>query len=166
MHEALKDLNLGLTLTALFLLVYFIAIPTGIVIPTSHDPGQLSPAAYPTWVTVIGVCSSLALTLKAAFTCLRLKRGGAGSERKAGHFRKHLHAGLAYTLLFLFYFFLEEVGMVAGCFVLYAVFAIFCGERNWLRLLLIDCALTAALYLFFVRIASVPVPLGILKSFI
>ena len=80
--------------------------------------------------------------------------------------RDRMHTLLAFGLLFLFYFFIDDVGMVLGSFILYAAFARLCGERNWLRLLLTDCILTAALYVFFVRIAAVPVPLGILQSFL
>lgn len=67
-----------------------------------------------------------------------------------------MHTLLAFGLLFLFYFFIDDVGMVLGSFILYAAFARLCGERNWLRLLLTDCILTAALYVF--SSASPPCP--------
>ena len=170
MHAVRKDLTLGLTLSFFFCLVYFVLIPMGIEVPHSHDPGQLSPAAYPSWIAMAGLCASLLLTANAAWKYLRLRRLAASATKKtakpatAAASGDRLHALCAYGLLFLFYFFIDEVGMVLGGFILYAAFALLCGERNWPRLLLVDCTLIAALYVFFVRIAAVPVPLGILQS--
>lgn len=168
MHAVRKDLTLGLTLSIFFCLVYFALIPMGIEVPHSHDPGQLSPAAYPSWIAMAGLCASLLLTANAAWKYLRLRRLAASAMKKtatpATASGDRLHALSAYGLLFLFYFSIDEVGMVLGGFILYAAFALLCGERNWPRLLLVDCILIAALYVFFVRIAAVPVPLGILQS--
>ena len=171
MHATVRqDLILGLTLTAFFCMVYFVLIPLGIEVPHSHDPGQLSPAAYPSWIALAGLGASLLLTANTILKHLRLRRAAAppASQDKAGprSWGALLHTLLAFGLLFLFYFFIDDVGMVLGSFILYAAFARLCGERNWLRLLLTDCILTAALYVFFVRIAAVPVPLGILQSFL
>ena len=62
MHATVRqDLILGLTLTAFFCMVYFVLIPLGIEVPRSHDPGQLSPAAYPSWIALAGLGASLLL---------------------------------------------------------------------------------------------------------
>lgn len=56
--------------------------------------------------------------------------------------------------------------MIAGSFILYAVFAALSGERRWGRLFLVDICLCGLLYLFFVKIAALPVPLGPFASLV
>ena len=71
MHATVRqDLILGLTLTAFFCMVYFVLIPLGIEVPRSHDPGQLSPAAYPSWIALAGLGASLLLTANNATVTL------------------------------------------------------------------------------------------------
>ena len=84
MHATVRqDLILGLTLTAFFCMVYFVLIPLGIEVPHSHDPGQLSPAAYPSWIALAGLGASLLLTANTILKHLRLRR----AARKPGQSR-------------------------------------------------------------------------------
>lgn len=83
MHAVRKDLTLGLTLSIFFCLVYFVLIPMCIEVPHSHDPGQLSPAAYPSWIAMAGLCASLLLTANAAWKYLCLRRLAASAMKKA-----------------------------------------------------------------------------------
>lgn len=169
MQNARNDLILGCVLSLVFTLVCFVLIPIGIDVPKSHDPGQLSPAAYPSWIAFAGLGASLLLAASAALRCIKLNAltPRANSTVKCTARLAGMGPGAAgFALLLAFYLSLDYVGMTLGCFLLYAAFATLCGERNWLRLVIVDCILSTALYFFFVRIASVPVPQGILESFL
>lgn len=85
MHATVRqDLILGLTLTAFFCMVYFVLIPLGIEVPHSHDPGQLSPAAYPSWIALAGLGASLLLTANTILKHLRLLRAARKPGQSAG----------------------------------------------------------------------------------
>lgn len=74
--------------------------------------------------------------------------------------------GLGFALLLLFWIFIQEIGMLLGSFLLYALYAVLSGERNWTRLLLVDACLCGLLYFFFVKLAALPVPLGPFQSLV
>lgn len=67
------------------------------------------------------------------------------------------------TLLFLF-FVTDWLGILAGGLLFYLLFAFFTGERKPLRALAGAVLTTAILYYLFVKLASVPLPLGILEG--
>ena len=162
MSDAKKNLYLGLALAAVFVLVLFVLIPVGIEVPRSHDPGQLPPTAYPYWIAGMALAFSLILV---AQSCNELRKNGELANTlprvsRAGFFR----ICVGFVLLFVFTVFLKKMGMLIGCFVLYACFAYLAGERNWLRMLAVDLALCGILYVFFVRIATVPIPMGPLRG--
>lgn len=164
MNDIKKDLQLGILLSIFFLLVLYVFIPNGITIPQSHDPGQLSPASYPTWIATMGLCISLLLTFSSGAKFLKAKKCEEKVNIiKSKDFLQSLRFISAFVLLFAFYFFLESIGMIIGSFILYAFFAYLCGERNWIRLITIDTILIIVMYLFFVKIAYIPIPLGILE---
>lgn len=164
MNEVKNDLYLGLFLTVLFAIVVWGLIPFGIDTPQSHDPGQLPPAAYPTWISVTGLCASLLITFNALVRLLKKTNLANSEKQKPFTVAEYFAPFFAFLSLFIFYFFINEIGMLLGAFVLYAVFAILCGERKWTRLLIVDSILVVVMYLFFVKIATVPIPLGVLAN--
>lgn len=162
MSDMRKNFYLGLVLAAFFAFTFFILIPLGIEVPNSHDPGQLPPTAYPRWVVGVALAFSVFL---AAQSYGELQKNGELAKtlpRVSGEGFLRICAG--FVLLFVFAVFLKEIGMLLGAFVLYACFAYLAGERNWLRLLAVDFALCGSLYVFFVRIATVPIPMGPLRG--
>jgi hypothetical protein len=68
------------------------------------------------------------------------------------------------TVLIVFPYFSEFLGILLSGIVLYAMYAIFCGERNFTRAILGAISCILVLYYFFVKIASVPLPLGIMEN--
>jgi len=167
MNTAKADLQLGLILTAFFALLVFWLVPAGIVVPQTHDSGQLSPAAYPTWISMTGLCVSLMLTLSSFMKIRRkTKKTNKTTEKKEKIFKfsDYTVVLLAFFSLFVFYFLMETLGMMLGGFILYAIFAVFCGEKNWKRLFISDTILMMIMYAFFIKVAAVPIPLGILQN--
>lgn len=163
MDNPRNDALLGLFLSAFFAFVLFGLIPGGVDSPTVYDPGQLPPSAYPTWIATAALLLSALLALASLRKAVR-RRDADG--KTPFPWRPALRLGLAWTLLLVFWLFIAEIGMLLGCFALYAVYAVLCGERKWARLILIDVCLCAVLYLFFVKIAALPVPLGPLQALI
>jgi hypothetical protein len=163
MHDVRNDFFLGLILSIVCLFILFILIPMGIEQPLTHDPGQISPAAYPAWIVRAAVVFSLLLTINAGKKLCA--EGGLFKPAPLISRITFLKVCIAFALLFLFAICIEETGMILGCFLLYIGFALLSGERNWLRLLLVDAILCSALYIFFIHIASVPAPLGPLQYF-
>lgn len=162
MSDARSNLYLGLVLSAVFAIVLFVLIPVGIEVPHSHDPGQLPPTAYPRWVAGAAMFFSLVLAAQSLGNLSR--RGDAPSNMPRVPRAGFLRICIGFALLFLFAIFLKKIGMLLGGFILYACFAYLAGERNWLRMLLVDAALCGILYVFFVRIATVPIPMGPLRG--
>lgn len=161
MNKVKKDLEISIVATTFFVLLIFWIIPNYVVVPQVHTEGQLSPAAYPTWICVTGLFISIIMTINA----LRAKLKET-TKTKELPFKISNYYSLftAFLSLFLFYFTLEIIGMFLGCFILYAIFAILCGERSWKRLIISDIILMIIMYVFFVKIAAVPIPTGILSS--
>jgi hypothetical protein len=163
MDNPRNDALLGLFLSVCFAFVLFVMIPQGVDIPTEYDPGQLPPSAYPTWIAIAALILSLLLT---GVSLCRM-RGTTTPESTANvPLKSVFRVGLGFALLLLFWIFIHEIGMLLGSFLLYALYAVLSGERNWTRLLLVDACLCGLLYFFFVKLAALPVPLGPFQSLV
>lgn len=161
MDNPRNDTLLGLFLSAFFAFVLFVLIPKGVDVPTVYDPGQLPPSAYPTWIATAALALSLLLTF------LSLRRARSASPQAARFpWGAALRIGSGFVLLLIFWLFIQEIGMILGSFLLYALFAALSGERRWARLILVDVCLCCLLYVFFVKLAALPVPLGPFRSLI
>ncbi len=164
MNKIKKDLELGLVSTAIFALLVFWIVPTYIVVPSYHTSNQLSPAAYPTWICTLGLCISLFMTINSFRLYYREAKKGKETKKEPMNVSDFFSLIMAFILLLGFYFTIEILGMFVGCFLLYTGFAILCGEKNWKRLIVVNSILMIIMYGFFVKIAAVPVPLGILSG--
>lgn len=77
MDNPRNDALLGLFLSACFAFVLFVLIPGGVDSPTVYDPGQLPPAAYPTWIATAALCLSVLLALVSFARARRLPTDAA-----------------------------------------------------------------------------------------
>ena len=66
--------------------------------------------------------------------------------------------------LFGFYVLIPSLGMVGPGMVIIFGLMVFGGERRWLPATLIATGVPILLYLFFVHVASIPIPLGIFET--
>ncbi|HIU18420.1 MAG TPA: tripartite tricarboxylate transporter TctB family protein [Candidatus Avidesulfovibrio excrementigallinarum] len=158
-----REFYLGLVLSALFAITLFVLIPLGISNPMAHDPSSILPRTYPTWIMAVCLGLALALTGNAFWRLRRAASQPAETPDDApAPLRRAqvLRSLLCFALLLGCWFYIEEIGMILGSFLLYAAFSLLCGERNIARLLIIDVILTSLLYAFFVRIMGAPIPLG------
>lgn len=156
------DFWLGLLLAIFFGSVSYFLIPIGITNPVAHDPGAILPRTYPQIVMIC--CTLLALSISLKSLYLSLRHTNAAETTACGIFSKACLSALGFGVLLAFYFYIEEIGMIIGGFIIYAFFSILSGERNFIRLIIIDSILMSLLYLFFVSIMNAPIPLGPLNE--
>lgn len=162
MDNPRNDALLGLFLSAVFAFVLFVLIPGGVDSPQVYDPGQLPPSAYPTWIATAALLLSVLLCLTSFRKALR----ASAATRRPLPWAPLLRVAAAFALLLLFWLFIDDIGMILGSFALYALCALLSGERRWARLVLVDTILCGLLYVFFVKVAALPVPLGPLTLFL
>ena len=72
---------------------------------------------------------------------------------------------VAVVLLFIYYFLIETIGMVAASILAILAFTWFSGERRYVVFVPVAILLPFALYYFFTAIAHVPLPLGYFELF-
>lgn len=167
-----KDIGFGLLFSIIFAIVLWVLIPFGIENPMSHDPNQLTPSSYPTWIATAGFILSVLILINSGYKFYSKKNMASEEsqtdteelESKEEFLMKALRMGTAFLALFALYYFINEIGMVIGCFILYIIVALLCGERNYIRLLTVNTILITLMYLFFVRVAAVSIPLGLLTG--
>ena len=152
----------GAGVALLGLLIFTVLIPWGIDRPGNVEHAALAPDFWPRIIAAIMMALGVLLAVRP--TPDDEVEDGNGAEG-AGR-RLHRLAGLAVVLgaLFAFYFLIPSLGMVVpGVAIIFALM-VFGGERRWLRATLIAAGVPIALYLFFVHVASIPIPLGVFET--
>lgn len=166
MSNRLKDLITALIFVALGLVAVFGLIPSGVVVPGSVSIPALSPDFWP-YAIAWGVILSSALLLLEVST-LKVPSGEEDDTAEAQYQLATLPAFLRTVVmifaLFLFYFVLTHLGIVASSIVLMPTMMLFFGEKNWKYILPLSVLLPIVLYLFFLHVAGIPMPLGIFEN--
>jgi hypothetical protein len=177
--EAKKDLFTGIFFALLSLLFLFVLNKYGIDIPTANyqaGSAAVLPDFFPNMVCWSTFIFSLGLTfvsykaMRAARTSEMSETPGAAEQEAQGAEEHESKAKvLAFRIagmgtLFLLYYVVDFLGIVIAGFLFYLLYAAFTGERRPLRALIGAAATTLILYYFFVRVAAVPLPLGLLSD--
>ncbi len=160
-----RDLWLGAGLTVLSALLYLVIIPFGVVVPSGMRSPILSPAFWPNIVSLFLLAVSAMLFVRA----LLAWRSGHivphksadidGVEESAGQ-AGQLRALGVIALMFAYYWLILKIGLVpASMAALLAVGLTTARPKLWL-LILATPVLPLLLYLFFVKIANIPIPGG------
>jgi len=155
-----RDLIAGLLMLGIGVAVIFVLIPLGVAEPKSVKFAALSPSYYPRIIAG-------ALMLLGAGTLVR-----AFSQKHAdeGVDERHPNAGIRITIFLAILLFmalmLDWLGFVLGCSL--AVFAAMtlAGERKFWLSISIALLLPLLLYFFFLKVARIPIPLGVLEPFL
>lgn len=162
-----SDAILGavMTLGALFMLL--VIIPVSVQVPKSNKVVALSPDF---WIKII-VWFSLFLGVYLIVQGLLSARQELSKEKiaaiKLAQTRHHsfgksiVMVCVAVANLFLYYFLIQWLGMVLASSISILTFGLLCGERRIKILLPIAVLLPVGLYYFFLKVASIPMPLGI-----
>ena len=153
-----RERLIGLGVLVLGLVIYFVLIPIGIDSPDEVDPITTAPYFWPRIVAAI-------ITLMGAAAILRPKPGKLEEDEGAPPstpWRVRIpRLALVLLALFGFYFGIETFGMVVPGVLLTLILMRFAGETRWPLTLTISTLVPVLLYLFFVKVANIPIPLGV-----
>jgi len=163
------DAILGAIIAAGSLLMLLVIIPVSVHVPKSNKVLALSPDF---WIKII---VWFALFVGGYLLIQGLKT--AKEELSEDQIAKieddrthHLSMGRSVTMvllaianLFVYYGLIEWLGMILASSISVITFALLCGERRLKIILIIAALLPTGLYYFFLKVASIPMPLGIFE---
>jgi len=160
---------LGAIITASMLLMLFVIIPISVQLPRSNKILALSPDF---WIKII-VWMALALGVSLIYQGIKSAKEPISDEDKASIEAKlnlrHPTKRSTYMViiaiinLFLYYFLILWLGMVPASVIAFISFTLLCGERRLKIMLPLATLLPTGLYYFFLKVASIPMPLGIFE---
>lgn len=174
MDEKSKDIWLGISLFICCVLMYFVVIPFAVDVPKSVKIKSLSPAYWPKIITVTTAFLSLLILLSGiaekksnSAGCIvsqQAKGDGITSAQKRG-LALYMRPAMIMITLVVYFLILEPLGIVTASMIGFLLFAVIFGEKKVKILLPITILLPISLYYFFVKVANIPLPLGMWERF-
>ena len=162
-----SDAILGAVVTVGALVMLFFVIPASVQLPKVNKVLALSPDF---WINII-VWFALSLGvfmivqgLRNAKLALSEIEIAAVVEKQTHHHsmgRSVLMVLIATANLFVYYFLIRWIGIVLASSICVVTFVLLCGERRVKIMFPIAVWLPIGLYYFFLKVASIPMPLGI-----
>lgn len=164
MTQSKKDILLGAILVIGFSFMLLVFIPMGIDVPKGIRIAATAPDYWPKLISAVMVLLGLVLLSQGIRQILRDRRSHAGGKtaadapiRRSAFFR----TAAALAGLPLYYLLVEPLGIVLSSMLALPFFAVIYGERRLKVLIPLALLLPAALYVFFTKVANIPMPLGI-----
>jgi hypothetical protein len=167
MRAASKDLVFGMALLALSLFVLLWLIPVGIDSPGNINDPALAPAFWPRLIMITMVGLSVILMLQGIRGIRRIRKSGA--DREEGHIPNPVgetKVAFAAAMLFVFTWFMTWAGIVVPSMVALVFYIVLHGEKRLKIVAPVAAGVPIGLYLFFLKVAQVPMPLGIFEDFL
>ena len=170
MRSCYHNLYLGLGTAILFGFVSLWLLPRYIVLPSSVQMTGVSPSFWPRTISwaLVGLGLMLAVPSymqlrQAGVRALRTDEAG-GRQGPAPHISMPAIARgfLTFGALAGYYFLVEYLGMMVSSMLALFVFTLIYGERRLMVTLPLAVLVPLLLYLFFVKVANIPMPQGIL----
>lgn len=164
-----SDAILGAILSIGALFMLFVIVPISVQVPKSNKVLALSPDFWIKiilWFTLFLGVQLLYQGLKTAKELLTEDEIGAIEEAKTHHHtmgRSVFMVLVAIINLFVYFFLIDWLGMVIASVISVVTFALLCGERRIKIILPIAVILPIGLYYFFLKVAHIPMPLGIFE---
>ncbi len=177
MFLAKRDIWIGCATIALAFAGWFVIIPLGVDVPKSVKILALSPDFWPRIVMIILAVSGVVVLVQGL-----LEVRGRGDENPhpenthnpvpsenedVVHFETNVQAIRvvgAFAGLFAFYFLSPILGVAGGCGILVFVATRILGVVSNVKSLLLAVLLPIFLYIFFIKVAHIPIPLGLLEE--
>ena len=160
MDSKLKLRIEGLVVVGLGLLTLFVLIPIGIVSPGDVDVLALAPEFWPLIVASLFTLSGIIMAIKP----FEEKQDDEEEAEEPIPWPERLpRLAIILGVLFGFYFLAPYLGFVIPGIVLIAGLAWFASERRVGMTVLISIIPPVLLYVFFVIIANIPIPLGMFE---
>lgn len=144
------------------LFIVFVLIPVGVDEPSNVQYPPLAPSYWPRIICIGLAVLGIAMLARSA---VRLRSGSAdGESGDAAEDRVMWRAGAVIALGFVLYAVLETLGFVLATSIALVILMLFAGERRLYIVLPVAAGVPLALYFFFTKAASIPIPSGILES--
>ena len=157
-----RDLWAGLIMVALALLMMFVLIPVGVVEPKKIKYAALSPSYYPRFVTYVLLALGAAISVR-AMVFSRAHSDNDPVDIRPDASRRYVWV---FVILALYAATITWLGfIVTSAVALLATFWL-AGERRLYLSVPIAVLLPLGLYFFFLKVASVPIPLGVLAPWL
>lgn len=163
------DAILGVVLVSGSILLLTVLIPIGVQVPKSNKVLALSPDF---WMKII-VYSTLIIGLTILYKGVKRAREGLNEEEiveledelkhKKDFGRAVLGAFTAVAGLFVYLYLIDLIGMIAASITAFLAFVLLSGERRMQIAIPLGVILPFCLYYFFLKVAGIPMPLGIFE---
>ncbi len=174
-QKANHEIMLGVTIIVLAAVTAFVVVPAGVVMPDNIGVLALAPNFWPLVVVAMAGLSG-ALIVAHGLADQRQSRHAEAAPILSDDYPVVFDAvdrpffeALARVVavlaaLFALHFAIPSTGIVFGAFIILVFLIYLAGERRWRVILPIAVVLPLTLYVFFVYIANVPMPLGVFES--
>lgn len=172
MTQVMRDRVLGLVLVLFALALTFILIPNGVVVPRSVRGTTMSPALWPYIVSGLLLVLGLAIALWTFTAAAVAKRDADRPEAwldappdfivSSPATARYTRVAFAILFLFVYYGMVRFAGIPVASAIAIPVLSLLYGERRYLLVIVLAITVPGTLYLFFDRVANIPIPLGIL----
>ncbi len=151
-----RDFWAGGAFLVLGLALLFVLIPVGVDAPRKVQIAALAPSYYPNLIAIAMAVLGLAIVVRAV-----MSNGDNG--RLAGAPAAAVAKVCSVVLvLFATAYLLPFLGFVLASTIALIVLMLLAGERNPVTVALVAVLLPAVLYLFFTKLANIPIPGGVL----
>ncbi len=160
-----RDLWLGAGLAVMSALLYFVVIPLGVTIPSGVRSPVMSPAFWPNIIALFLLAMSLLLFAR-AFAAWR--RGELVMHKSADVEADEGRAGVpgqvraiaVIAIMFVYYWLIIKIGLVPASMAALLAVGLATAKPNYWLLIAATPVLPMLLYLFFFKVANVPIPGG------
>lgn len=144
----------------------FYLIPAGVNAPARVAVEALAPAFWPSIILWMTLILGAILLAEGVFEYFRPAPAAEKTDSEYLPVRDAVfRLGVAVVFLFIYYFLIEVIGMVAASVLAILVFTWFSGERRYVIFVPVAILLPFGLYYFFTEVAHVPLPLGYFETF-
>jgi putative tricarboxylic transport membrane protein len=165
MRSAYKDVVLGIALLAISVFVLVWLIPIGIDSPATIRDPALAPAFWPRLIMIAMTALGVIILLQGLNRIRLLRAEGVVAEPLEPNIAGNLKTAVAAIGLFIFTWTMTRGGIVVPSMVALALYILLNGERRLTIIIPVSIGVPLALYLFFLKVALVPMPLGIFENY-
>jgi len=160
------DVILGVFLTALAVLFWTVLIPYGVVVPKGATNLYLAPDF---WIRILAgamLIVGLLILLKGLRTKEVVSRDAIATNitRQTDRRTGLIKLGGAIAIFAFYYGTIDILGVVAGSAAALFAASLLYGEKRFYVTVPLALLLPITLYFFFLKVASIPMPMGILEG--